>query len=101
MRNLRKLFHRRRKNHQPKTIRRTRLPKADRGPVTLITVGPSDMIEHSLPLDTTNCWLVQYEGEGYRDWDRCWSEQGIRALVGLFRSAYPKVKVVWLKETKT
>lgn len=101
MRNLRKLF----RGRRPKVkapIQRTRLRRAtaDRPPVRLITIGPSDMIKHSLPLDTSNCWLLQYEGDGYKDWDRCWTEEGIRSLISAFRASYPEVKVIWLKKPK-
>jgi hypothetical protein len=90
--------HRRvRYRRSPPPTRRTRLPAAVRGVVTKITVGPSDMIQHNLPVDTNNCWLVQYEGRGYRDWDRCWDKQGIESLLSLFRAAYPNSHVTWLK----
>lgn len=93
---------RRKGKTQPKvSVQRTRLPAAIRGSVLRIVVGPSDMIEHDLPLDTTNCWLVQYEGHGYRDWDRCWDKRGIESLLGLFRAAYPNVHISWLKELKS
>ena len=64
---------------------------ADRPAPTLITVGPAKAFGRE-----EVCWLVQFEGPGYVDYDRCYSRESINSCLSLFKKAYPTCPVKWL-----
>lgn len=100
MRNLKRLFTGRRHRQHEVRSKRTRLPKADRGPVLHLTVGPAEDFTYTPSGITLPCWLIRFEGDGYADWWPCYSRQAVEQGLSLMRSAYPDATVTWLKELK-